>query len=136
VTFGADILGILPELRARAEELMTDVIRIGTETQSTEPDEETGNYEPILTVIYEGKGKYKSGNTAAQKVDTQSQFLVSQDDQIHLPLLSSVAVEIGMVAVVVSSETDPALPGTKVRLNGFADGSYRTARRFSVELIE
>lgn len=136
MTFGADILGALPEFRARAEELMTDVIRIGAESDEPELNEETGNYEPVFTLIYEGKGKYKSGNTAAQKVDAQSQFLVSQDDQIHLPLLSSVAVEVGMVAVVVSSETDPALPGTKVRLNGFADGSYRTARRFSVELIE
>lgn len=136
MTFGADILGAMPVFRARAEELMTDVIRIGWEQDGEVINEETGNYEPVFDEVYDGPGKYKSGNTVAQKVDAQSQFLVSQDDQIHLPLLTSAAVEVGMVAFIVSSVTDPALPGTRVRLNGFADGSYRTARRFSVELIE
>lgn len=136
MTFGADILGALPEFRARAEELMTDTVRIGVEADGEVINEETGNYEPAFELVYEGKAKYKSGNTAARKVDAQSQFLVSQDDQLHLPLLSSAAVEVGMVVHVTASLTDPALPGLKVRLNGFADGSYRTARRFSVELIE
>ncbi len=130
----SDVEGILPELRAAAESLMTDTVQIGFNKQSTELDEHD-EYPMVFTPVYEGPARFKAGNVQANDVESASQLLVSQLATLSLPIATSLDVANGMEVRVTASSTDPALPGTVATVKAPARGAYTTARRFAVEVV-
>jgi hypothetical protein len=130
--------------RALAEELMTDTCTIGHERESdTEIDPDTGQYAMVIDeVVYSGPCQFKAGTTAATEINAAGQLLVEQDATVKLPVGehpaitsgSSAAVEKNMTVVVLASATDPAMVGTRARIQGPFASSYTTARRFPAEI--
>ena len=120
--------------RRLAESRMTETVRIGTETEGTTLDPETGQYRREINEAYAGPARYKSGSTGAKPVDAQGQLLVQQDDELSLPIDTSTAVHADMVVIIDTSATDPGLVGIRARIKAPSVGSDRTARRFAVDL--
>ena len=126
--------GALGMGRAMAESLMTETVRIGVESEGSTLDPATGQYDRDMAVVYEGQARLKAGSTAASEIAAEGQLLVEQDAELSLPVDTSTGVKKDMVVVVTASESDPGLPGTRARIKAPSVGSYRTARRFAVEL--
>lgn len=142
MSLGSDILATLPFLQEQAQSMMTDVCEIGTVSAEPVFDENTGTYLPGFTLVYEGPCRFKSGATQSAEIDAQGQLLVEQDSILNLPMGADDRIVFGaskdvlknMVVRVTTSVTDEGLPGTEARIKGPAVGSYRTARRFAVEV--
>jgi hypothetical protein len=127
-------LSVVTMGRAAAESLMTDTCQVGTVSPGTVLDEATGEYTPVFTPVYAGKCKFKAGNTAANQIDAASQQLVEQSSTVSFPIATSTGIVKDMIIRFTGSLTDPALVGAEARVEGPSIGSYRTARRFSVEV--
>lgn len=134
MTLHDDVYGALPELRAAAESRMTDTCEVGYEAPGEVLNEDTGLYEPTFTAVYTGRCRFKPSSTAAGEIDAAGQLLVEQDNELHLPIEASAAVQRDMQVRITGSLTDPGLAGTRARIKSPAVGSYMTARRFSVEV--
>jgi hypothetical protein len=134
MSLGEEILAALSGFRSEAESLMTDTCEVGTLSAGSVLDETTGEYTPLFTPVYTGKCKFKAGNTAANQVDAASQQLVEQSSTVSFPIDSSSGISKDMIIRFTESLTDPGLPGVVARVEGPSVGSYRTARRFAVEV--
>jgi len=134
VSLESDIQATLPFLRAQAESRMTDACEIGTVIPGDVLDEETGEYAPGFEVAYSGRCRFKAGATAAGEIDASGQLLVEQDSVLSLPVGTSLGVRKDMEVRMTASLTDPALVGVKARIKAPSVGSYRTARRFAIEV--
>lgn len=126
---------ILARGRILAAEFMTDRAQIGFESDGTVLNPETGEYESVFEVVYDGPCRFKAGNVQATDVESASQLLISQLATLSLPIGSSVEVLNGMTVKVTGSLTDPALPGTVAKIKAPFRSSYATARRFAAEVL-
>jgi hypothetical protein len=125
---------LLARGRHLAEELMTDECVIGR-TVPGEFDDVTGNYTPDrFEETYSGRCQFKSANTAVGEVTSESQLLVETGATLKLPVATSTGVLKDDEVTITASRTDPALPGTKARVEGPFVSSATTARRFRVEV--
>jgi hypothetical protein len=134
VTLERDIQATLPFLREQAESRMTDACVIGTVIPGDVLDGATGEYTPGFEVAYSGKCRFKAGATAAGEIDAAGQLLVEQDSVLSLPVARSLAVRKSMEVRMTASLTDPGLVGVTARIKAPSVGSYRTARRFAIEV--
>jgi len=131
---GYDVLNALPEMRRQAESLMTDTAEVGTWSDGTVLNEATGQYEKAFTAVYTGKCRFKAGDTALDPADAAGQLLVQQQNTISFPIDTSTAIGKDMIVRMLTSTTDPALPGVTARIKGPFVGAGLTARRFPVEV--
>lgn len=121
---------ILAEGRAAANALMTEVVRIGQYTDST--DEETGNaVRSLVSVVYEGPGRVKYTANATRNSDSASQLLTTQDIVLSIPTGSPVVDE-GNAVEVVSSAVDEGLAGRWFTVDGVAEMGQTTSHRYPV----
>ena len=128
------------KLRAYAESLMTDTIRI-IRPGSVDVDPVTGAETPTGETLYEGPGKVQTSGGMASQTSTASGDssniggLVPQWSlYLHLPI-SATGLREKDVAQVVDSR-DPDLKGRCMRLvNMQSERSLATARRWNVQEI-
>lgn len=130
-------LASLTRLRAWAESLMTDRLRISRYTGETDVDPVTGVATPRLQVVYEGKGKLQtSGGIAADKAHTITigGEVMEWTLYLHLPVTVTGLREKDMVECIASA--DPALVGREYRLvNMQSEKTHATARRWNIKEI-
>jgi len=133
VTFGADIAAALPELRAHAESLMTDTIRLETVTGSAR-DPVTLEMVDTYATVYEGPGRWQRPDTvAAESVAGEVEFGLNRVT-VQLPISVTVAAR-GQRASVVASQTDPALPGARATVQAVPNKTHATMRRLLCEEV-
>jgi len=90
VSFGGDIAAALPELRAHAESLMTDTIRLEDVTGSA-PDPVTLEMVDTFETVYEGPGRWQRPDTvAAESVAGEVEFGLNRVT-VQLPISVTVA---------------------------------------------
>ena len=150
MNLGADIAAALPFLRSQAESRMTETIRAGVYTDST--DEATGN--PVRTLVealYEGPARVKYPGNAVQSSVSAGQVVVQQDVIVSIPVqfpsllpgedvlpgdgvVPSVMVFLpeGATVEVLSSASDPLLAGRFYQVSGSPDMGQVTATRYPV----
>jgi hypothetical protein len=116
--------------RRRAEAEMRDTCTVRRATGATTTDPTTGKVTDVMQTVYSGKCKFKVGIYATRNVSAGEALWVESKPQLHLPM-SATGVRVGDVATIDTSELDPDLPGTVVRIDGPSHGSHLTARRFS-----
>jgi len=132
-TFGADIAAALPELRAAAESLMTDVVRLERVTGQA-PDPDTLEMVDAFETVYEGKGRWQRPDTvAAEQVAGGVEFGVGRAT-VQLPI-SVVTAARGQRVTCLASDTDPALPGTQATVLGVPSKTHATMRRLLCEEV-
>lgn len=125
------------EARGWAEELMTDRAEVGRPTGRTVTDPVTGEVAPELVPVPFGSEPLhpcKVQTTVAQAASPEAgghAFTVEQL-QMHFPVAS--LLQSGDV-VTIRGADDPQNDGLVFRLVELARGTYRTARRWNVELV-
>ena len=138
MTFGDDIAAVLPELRAHAESIMTDTIRLehvtGTEP---EPDPVTLETVYIYETVYEGKGRVqRSGQLSPhESVAGEVEFGVNAL-MVQLPLSASGIKKGDRVTVVaVGSVSDPDMAGLVATVQANLTKTHATKRTLVCEEV-
>lgn len=133
MTLGDDLAAALPELRAHAESMMTDTIRLERVTGSA-PHPTTLEMVDTYETVYEGKGRWQRPNVqASESVVGGVEFGVNAVT-VQLPIAVTVAAR-GQRATCLASQTDPALPGTKATVLGVPNKTHATKRRLLCEEV-
>lgn len=136
------VTALLDRARRKAEQLMTDTVRIVSMTGEIRVDAETGLSVPVSVLVYEGPAKLQTYGGIAQQSsasatgDTSNLGGVVPVWSLRLDLpISVVGVRSGDIAMVVASR-DAALAGARLRLiNLQSEKTYATARRWNVQEI-
>ena len=136
------VTALLDRARRKAEQLMTDRVRIVRMTGEIRVDAETGVSVPVSVLVYEGLAKLQTyGGIAQQSAasatgDTSNLGGVVPVWSLRLDLpISVVGARSGDIAMVVASR-DAALIGARLRLiNLQSEKTHATARRWNVQEI-
>ena len=133
MSIGADVTAALPGMRAAAESLMVDSVRVERPGLPV-TDPETGDVTTPSVVVYVGPGKVQSTlPQAAHPVAGEHQFTVQQAS-VHVPV-SAGPVMVGDLVVPVAVVHDAALVGRVFRVKELLHKSFATAQRLSVEEV-
>lgn len=136
------VTALLDRARRKAEQLMTDRVRIVRMTGEIRVDAETGVSVPVSVLVYEGLAKLQTYGGIAQQSsasatgDTSNLGGVVPVWSLRLDLpISVVDARSGDIAMVVASR-DAALIGARLRLiNLQSEKTHATARRWNVQEI-
>lgn len=136
------VTALLDRARRKAEQLMTDTVRIVSMTGEIRVDAETGVSVPVSVLVYEGPAKLQTyGGIAQQSAasatgDTSNLGGVVPVWSLRLDLpINVVDARSGDIAIVVASR-DAALTGNRMRLiNLQSEKTHATARRWNVQEI-
>ena len=136
------VTALLDRARRKAEQLMTDTVRIVSMTGEIRVDAETGVSVPASVLVYEGPAKLQTYGGIAQQSSASATGDTSNlcggvlvwSLRHDLPI-NVVGVRSGDIAIVVASR-DAALAGARLRLiNLQSEKTYATARRWNVQEI-
>lgn len=136
------VTALLDRARRKAEQLMTDTVRVVSMTGEIRVDAETGVSVPVSVLVYEGPAKLQTYGGIAQQSsasatgDTSNLGGVVPVWSLRLDLpIDVVDACSGDIAMVVASR-DAALIGARLRLiNLQSEKTYATARRWNVQEI-
>lgn len=136
------VTALLDRARRKAEQLMTDRVRVERLTGRMSVDPETGLSEPESVLVYEGPAKLQTyGGIAQQSAasatgDTSNLGGVVPVWSLRLDLpISVIGARSGDIAMVVASR-DAALTCSRLRLiNLQSEKTHATARRWNVQEI-
>lgn len=120
--------------RLAAESLMGDVIRV-IRVSGPPVEDGWGNTVTPTEIVYEGPGKVQSTSAAnvADSPVVAGAVHVVEALTVHLPVASRCRVD--DVAVVLECDMDADLVGLEFTLRECPRGRYRTADRWSVDLV-
>jgi hypothetical protein len=141
VSLVADVLAILPVLRAQAESMMLDTCTIDR-PGGTMTDPETGVVTPASTRIYPTPAQIAAGNPGKCKVQSKDSSVATPDAagalfvvvsrQVHIPA-NAADVEDGDVVTMTASLLNSFTVGKQYRVEGFTPDSFDTAARLPVK---
>jgi hypothetical protein len=131
--FADDVIDVLPLLRAQAESLMIDACTINR-PGSAVTDPETGVVSNTATLVYSGKCKVQSKDSATSTPEAGESVFIVVSRQVHIP--AGVAdVRNNDVITVTASVLNPFGVGRRYRVEGFTPDSFDTAARIPVKEI-
>lgn len=134
--FGATVTGVLPELRAQAEAMMTDTGIMRRPTGTSTPDPSTGTDVPDYSDLFTSKAKIQARSLQALTAEAGGRTATTVRLELHLPL-SAPAAQTGDVweHTAVGALSDVQLLGRKFRITAPVAKSFATARRYEVEEV-
>ena len=136
------VTALLDRARRKAEQLMTDTVRVVSMTGEIRVDAETGVSVPVSVLVYEGPAKLQTYGGIAQQSSASAPGATSNlgggvpvwSLRLALPI-DVVGACAGDIAMVVASR-DAALIGARLRLiNLQSEKTHATARRWNVQEI-
>lgn len=133
MSLAADVLRVLPELRAQAEALMVDACRI-TAPGETVTDNDTGEVTNERTVVYEGRCKVQSKDSAVSNPEAGEASFTVVSRQIHIPA-NAAEIRDGYEVEITGSLLNSFTVGKVYRVEGFTPDTYDTAFRLPVKEI-
>jgi hypothetical protein len=134
VSLGEAITTALPELRAHAESMMTDTVRLEHVTGQSVPDPVTLEVHDLYATDYEGPGRVqRRAIQPSEHVVGEVEF-GTEAAIIQLPISVTVAAARQRVTVV-SSLLDPAMVGAHFTVIGVEMKSHATMRRLFCEEV-
>ena len=137
MSLGDDIAAVLPELRAQAESMMRDTVRVERDTGTTEPDPVTLEEAPVFALVHEGRGRVqRSGQVApSEQVAGEVEFGIGTP-LVQLPL-SVVGVKRGdrVTVTAVDAQSDPDLLGLTATVMANLTKSHPTKRTLVCEEV-
>ena len=119
--------------RAAAEALMVDSCRI---TSGGEPvtDPDTGNVTNTRTLVYEGKCKVQSKDSATANPEAGGALFTVVSRQVHIPA-NAAEIHDGYEVEITASLLNSFTVGKVYRVSGFTPDSFDTAFRLPVKEI-
>jgi len=134
VTFADEIAGVLVELRADAESLMTDTCVVRRVAGVT-VDSLTGKETPTYVQQYAGPCKVQSTALESRTPEVIGHTATVQHLAVHFPV-GAFAMLPGDVVEITASAVDPMLAGREFRtVEELPVKTYATAYRVSVEEV-
>jgi hypothetical protein len=128
---GGILAGVLPFLREQAESMMVDTCTIERPgAPVTNPD--TGVVTPSVTVVYTGKCKVQSKDSATATPNAGGAVFVVVSRQVHIPM-NAADVKDGDVVRMTASLLNTFAVGKRYRVEGFTPDSFDTAARLPVK---
>lgn len=129
------LLGVLGMGRQFANSRMTETVRVGTLTETTDPDtlDPVQVFEPVYgegATAPNARMKFVT-QTIAER-DAASQLVAVQTSEVHLPS-GTLGITTDMRVIVDASTADAGLVGRVFRIKGFPHAGQTTAARFAVE---
>ena len=120
--------------RTEAESLMGDLVRV-SRVSGPPVEDDWGNTATPTEIVYEGPGKVQSASAAnlADSPVVAGAVHVVEALSLHLPVASKCRVD--DVAEVLECDMDADLVGLRLTLRECPRGRYRTADRWSVDLV-
>jgi len=142
MTIGDDLAAALPELRAMAESLMRDTIRV---ERVVGVDESTGEatYETVYPVEQTpdrwrrgdgGIGKVQAYEAQEATPEVAGATIAVQRYAVHIPV-GSCKPEIGLRVTILAAALDPNLTGRTYRVVALLHKTAATAYRLGVEEV-
>ena len=137
MNIGYDVAAALPELRAQAESLHTDMFTVYRATGASTQDPVTLVEVPVFAVVLSGvRGKLQAGTNQANDVQVVGVKVAESTLYWHTSVGTVGVLTDDVVACTgVGPGGDPELVGRRVRVVGPFLKSHATARRFQVELV-
>lgn len=129
MTIGDDLAAALPELRAMAESLMRDTVRV---ERVVGMDESTG--EAAYETVYTGKAKIKAPSAANDDKTVVGASVTIIPGRVDVPIDSG-DFKVGDRVTVLTSQMNPRLTGNVYRLTAPFEGSATTATRMPIEEV-
>lgn len=126
-----DVARVLPEMRAHAESLMRDTVRVMREGEPVTDDD--GFVTTSSTLVYEGAAKWQrpSGWQRSQVGESDT---AAGGIELHLPFDASAGVRVGDVVECMAS-LDSALVGRRFGVVDEFAKTLATSRRLRVEVV-
>jgi len=136
VSLGADIAAALPELRAHAESLMTDTVRLDRVTGSA-PDPVTLEMVDTYETVYEGRGRVqRSGQLSPHEAVAGDVEFGVNALMVQLPLSASGIRKNDRVTVAaVDPVSDPDLLGLVATVRANLTKTHATKRTLVCEEV-
>lgn len=128
---GAELSGVLPELRSMAESLMLDTCTAGV-LGAAVTDPVTGVVTTPLTPLYEGVCKVQTYTPQESRPEVGESPRTVQRYAVHIPV-GSYAPAVGHVVEIVTAALDPELAGRRYRVVALLHKTLATAYRLGVE---
>lgn len=132
MSLAADVLAILPVLRANAEALMVDACRI-TAIGDAVTDSD-GNVTTPRTTVYEGICKVQSKDSAVSNPEAGGATFTVVSRQVHIPF-GAADVRDGHEIEITASLFNSLAVGAVYLVEGFTPDSWDTAFRIPVKVI-
>lgn len=126
-----DVGRVLPEMRAHAESLMRDSVRVMREGEPVTDDD--GFVTTSGAIVYEGPAKWQSPS-GWQRSQVGESDTAAGGIELHLPFDASAGVRVGDV-VECAASLDSALVGRRFGVVDEFTKTLATARRFRVEVV-
>ena len=136
-TLGDELLGVLPELRAMAESMMTATCRITRLSDDRgEMDADTLQYvEPTPEVIYEGKCRVQDRRDRDASDDAGERRQHLSGRELQLPVAGTEDVAVRDVVTILTNPEDGALVDREFTVDGRHEKSHATARRLPIVAV-
>ena len=137
MTVGETLATALPILRAQAESMMRDTVRIERDTGATTQDPVTLEEVPVWETVYEGPGRWQRPDTvAAEKVSGEVEFGLNRVT-VQLPMSDPATGNAarGQRATCVTAAYDPALVGAQATVLAVPNKTHATMRRLLCEEV-
>ena len=131
MSLAADVLRVLPELRAQAESLMVDECRI-TAPGEVVTDPETGEVTNERETVYEGRCKVQSKAAAIQSAEAGEASFTVVSREVHIPANAAEILD-GYEVEITGSLLNSFTVGKVYRVEGFTPDTYDTAFRLPVK---
>lgn len=127
MSVGDAIIQGLPRLRAMAESLMRDTVKV--ERRVGKPDPESGV--APMSQVYAGKAKIQTYEAHDSTPEVIGATVTVQRYHVHVPV-GSFAPQEGDVVTVTSAANDPYLAGRTYRVEALLHKTNATAYRLQV----
>lgn len=133
---GDDLALALPEMRAQAESMMQDTIRVEKKTGEKTTDPETLAIVDVWALVYEGPGRVQRPATQPGEPVVGEVEFGTTATIIQLPLSATgFAREQRVTVAAVGSLSDPALVGMRATVLSVPTKTHPTMRRLYCEEV-
>lgn len=134
---GDDLAAALPELRAQAESMMRDTVKVERDTGEVDTDPDTLEETPIFATVHEGPGRVqRSGQLSPREtVAGEVEFGVNAL-MVQLPL-SAMGIRKGdrVTVTAIGAVSDPDLLGLVATVQATLTKSHATKRTLVCEEV-
>jgi hypothetical protein len=139
-----DIAAVLPELRAEAEAMMLDTVRITKPgTGGAVWDDDAGEYVDLQPVTiygpevgpHHGKSRWRNAYPAPQSVQAGGVVWAADIVIVSIPVSGAGLLENGCVVELLASPFDPASVGTKATVMADHVQTFSTACRVPCKIV-
>lgn len=137
MSLGSDIAAALPELRAQAESMMRDTVKVERDTGATTKDPVTLEEVPVWATVHEGPARIQRTGQVSPREQVVGEVEFGINAVIVQMPLAAVGIEKGhrVTVTALGPESDPDLLGLAATVMANLTKSHPTKRTLVCEEV-